>query len=98
VRYVVKQLTPDDAVMLIGITNEPWNCSLASLKSCYEKFLNFPSKMDFQTAVHAWRKGLESKRIFNFDASSLGDVTQNFTTGDILGSIDAYVDLRRRVM
>jgi IQ and AAA domain-containing protein len=97
-KYVVKQLNSQDAVLLIGTTNEPWNCSLTSLKSCYEKFLNFPSKMDFQTTVLAWQKGLEGKRIFNFKAASLGEVCRNFTTGDILGSIDAYVDLRRRVM
>lgn len=97
-RYVVKQLTVEDAVVLIGTTSEPFNCSLSALKSCYEKFLVFPSKLDYQTSVWAWKKGLELKRIYNFNASSLGEVTRNFTTGDILGSIDSYVDLRRRVM
>lgn len=97
-KYIVKQLTADDAVFLVGVTSEPFNCSLASLKSCYEKFINFPPKLDYQTAVWAWQKGLETKRIYNFNAASLGEVTRNFTTGDILDSIDSYVDLRRRVM
>lgn len=97
-KFVVKQLTAEDAVVLIGTTNEPWNCNAASLKSCYEKFLSFPTKLDYQTAMTAWRKGLEKKRIFNFDASSLGEVTRNFTTGDILDAIDSHVSLKRRVM
>jgi SpoVK/Ycf46/Vps4 family AAA+-type ATPase len=98
VKYIVRQLTAEDAVVLIGTTNEPWNCNPASLKSCYEKFLSFPTKLDYQTAMTAWRKGLEKKRIYNFDASSLGEVTRNFTTGDILDAIDSYVNLKRRVM
>lgn len=97
-RYIVTQLTVEDAVMLIGTTSEPFNCNLGTLKSCYEKFLVFPSRLDYQTSVWAWQKGLELKRIYNFNASSLGEVTRNFTTGDILDSIDSYVDLRRRVM
>lgn len=97
-KYVVKQLTVEDAVVLIGTTSEPFNCNLASLKSCYKKFLIFPPKLDYQTAVWAWRKGLETKRIYNFNAASLGEVTRNFTTGDILDSIDSYVDMKRRVM
>lgn len=97
-KSVVKLLTAEDAVVLIGTTNEPWNFNAASLKSCYEKILSFPTKLDYQTAMMAWRRGLEKKRIYNFDASSLGEVTRNFTTGDILDSIDSYITLKRRVM
>lgn len=98
IKNVLRQISPEDAVVLIGITNEPWNCNFSSLKSCYEKFVCFPTKLDYQTTINTWRKGLEKKRIFNFDASSLGEVTRNFTTGDILDSIDSCVNLKRRVM
>lgn len=96
-RKIVKKLTVEDAVMLISTTNQPWNCNFFPLRQCYEKIVTFPAQLDYGTALMTWNKGLQAKRIFNFDASPLAQVTRNYTIGDILDSIDNQVDLRRRM-
>lgn len=96
-KNIVKKLSPDDAIMLIGTTNQPWNCSYGLMRQCYERFVVFPPVLDYGTAVMAWNKGLQSKKIFNFDVSSLAKLTRNYTIGDILEFINQYVDLQRRM-
>lgn len=97
-KSVVNYLTNDDAVVLIGVTNEPWNCNFNSLLKCYEKVAIFPPRLDYGTTVKAWEAGLRMKRIYNFDVSSLGQVTREFSVGDILESIDSCLNVNRRVM
>ncbi|KAG5680638.1 hypothetical protein PVAND_010132 [Polypedilum vanderplanki] len=97
IKDIVKNLANDDAVMLIGVTNQPWNCNFRYLRMCYEKFAIFPPKLDFGTALKAWHTGLELKRIYNFDAISLGEVSRGFSVGDILDSIDKHIDFSRGI-
>lgn len=94
---IVKKLSGRDAVLLIGITNQPWNCNYVSLRKCFEKFVTFPGELDYGTALLTWQVGLRNKRVRDFDASALASVTRNYSTGDILEFIDGHVDLRRRM-
>ncbi|XP_070498782.1 dynein regulatory complex protein 11-like [Chironomus tepperi] len=96
-KNIVKNLTDEDAVKLIGVTNEPWNCNFLQMKQCYEKFAVFPAKLDYGTAVMAWKTGFKLKRILNVDVSSLAQATRNFSVGDILDSIDTWHALKDRV-
>jgi IQ and AAA domain-containing protein len=96
-KKVVKKLNKDDAIMLMGTTSEPWNCNFAQLRRCFERIVSFPPTLDYGTALMTWNKGLHSKRIYNFDASALAQITRNYTTGDILELIDRHVDLQRRM-
>jgi SpoVK/Ycf46/Vps4 family AAA+-type ATPase len=96
-KNIVKYLSNEDAVKLIGVTNEPWNCNFLQLRQCFEKFAVFPAKLDYGTAVMAWKMGLKLKRILNVDISSLAQTTRNFSVGDILNSIDTWYSLKDRV-
>lgn len=96
-RKVVKKLTSEDAIMLIATTNQPWNCNYGQLRQCFEKIVMLPPTLDYGTALMTWNKGLEMKKIYNFNASPLAQATRNFTVGDILDLIDRHVDLRRRI-
>lgn len=96
-KSVVKKMTNEDAVMIIGTTNDPLNCSFAQLRMCFEKIVMFPPTLDYETALMTWNKGLELKRIFNFNASPIAHVTRNYAIGDILDLIDKHVNLRRRM-
>lgn len=96
-RYVVKKLSSEDAVMLISTTNQPWNCNYFQLRQCFEKVVIFPPLLDYGTALMTWNKGLQSKRVYNFNASPLAQVTRKYTVGDILDLIDDHVDLQRRM-
>lgn len=94
---IVKKLTQEDAVMLMGTTNEPWNCSYGQFSKCYEKIICFPPTLDYGTALMAWKKGLQGKKIYNLDVSSLAMATKKFAIGDILECIESHVDLQRRM-
>jgi IQ and AAA domain-containing protein len=96
-KKIVKKLKNEDAIMLMGTTNQPWNCNFMQLRQCYEKIVAFPPTLDYGTALMTWNKGLRLKKIYNFDASSLARVTRNYTIGDILDLIDRHVDLRRKM-
>lgn len=96
-KNVVKKLKKEDAVMLMSTTNQPWNCNFGQMRKCFEKVVTFPPTLDYGTSLMTWKKGLREKRIYNFNASSLAQVTRNYTVGDILCFIDHHVDLRRRM-
>lgn len=96
-KKIVKNLTNEDAILLMATTNQPWNCNYAQLRQCFEKIVMIPPTLDYGTALMAWNKGLEIKKISNFNASPLAQTTRNFTVGDILDLIDRHVDLRRRM-
>jgi hypothetical protein len=98
VKAIVKNISSEDAIMLIGVTNEPWNSKLKQMKQCYEKIVFFPPKLDYGTALMAWNRGLELKGIVNFDCSALAQVTRDYAIGDILDSIDAYIQFQRMMM
>lgn len=95
---VVKKLNIEDAVMLMSTTNQPFNCNFGQLRQCYEKIIMFPPTLDYGTALMAWNKGLELKKIYNFDASALARVTRNYTIGEILEMINDHLNIRRRMM
>lgn len=97
VKSVVKKLTKDDAIMLMGTTNQPWNCNYVKLRQCFEKVVLLPPTLDYGTALMTWNKGLQLKRIYNFDVSSLAQATRTFALGDILDFVDHYIDLKRRM-
>jgi IQ and AAA domain-containing protein len=97
-KNVVKNLTVEDTVVLIGLTNDPSNCNFNSMRACYEKFVVFPPKLDAATASAAWKCGLRKNRIYNFDVSSLAQPSCSFSIGDILDSINSHLNLRRRMM
>lgn len=96
-KKIVKKLTKDDAVVLMGTTNQPWNCNFAKLRRCFEKIILLPPTLDYGTALMTWNKGLQLKRIYNFNVSSLARSTRTFSLGDILDFIDHFIDLRRRM-
>ncbi|CRL02257.1 CLUMA_CG015424, isoform A [Clunio marinus] len=96
-KYVYMNIKSEDAVMMIGTTNQPWNCSYAAMKQCFEKFITFPPQLDYGTALMAWNKGLRSKKVYNLDVSPLAKVTQDFTVGDILDFIEHFLNLTRRM-
>lgn len=96
-KKVVKKLTKEDAIMLMGTTNDPGNCNFGQLRKCFEKIISFPAKLDYGTALMAWNRGLYSKKIYDFNASSLAKITRDYSIGDILEIIDCHLNLRRRM-
>lgn len=95
---IAKKISANDAVLLIGTTNQPWNSNYVSLRACFQKFITFPAQLDYGTARMTWNEGLRKKKIYDFDDSALSAlamVTRNYSIGDILDFIDKHIDRQR---
>lgn len=97
IKSIVKKITKDDLVMLMATTNEPWNCNFGKLYQTYEKIYMLPPVVDYNTALMTWNKGLQDRKIYNFDATAIAQLTRKYTTGDILDIIEKHLNLRRRM-
>lgn len=98
-KRILRAVKPADRVMLLGTTNEPWNCAMAKLRKTFERILFCPGA-DYGTTLLAWRTALlrlaGTDRLMDF--SALAKVTQQCNIGAMLETVDRVVDLPRRVL
>lgn len=98
-KRMLKAIKPTDRVMLLGTSNEPWNCSVAQLRRTFERILFCPGA-DYGTTLLVWRTALlrqaGTDRLMDF--SALAKVTQQCNIGDMMETVDRVVDLPRRVL
>lgn len=52
---IVKNICPEDRVILIGTTNAPWDADQKLLQQTYNRFIYMP-KPDYGALSHAWRE------------------------------------------
>lgn len=95
---MLKQIKPDEKIMLLGTTSEPWNAAIGKMKKIYEKIILCPGS-DYGSTFLTWRTGtlnmIGVDRLTDF--SSLSKVTQYYGTEQILNAIQSTVNLKRRV-
>lgn len=97
---ILKALKPADRVMLLGTTNEPWNCAVARMKKCWERVLLCPGA-DYGTTLLTWQTALQ--RLLDngplrlMDVSALSMVTKQYGMEQMLSAAERVVDLKRRV-
>uniref|UniRef100_A0A182P6W8 Tryptophan--tRNA ligase, mitochondrial n=1 Tax=Anopheles epiroticus TaxID=199890 RepID=A0A182P6W8_9DIPT len=97
-KLIVKQLKPEDKVLLIGTCNQPWLAKVGPLKKCFEKFLLLP-RPDYGSTVLLWRYAL---RCFptvprDLDVSALAKVTVGYSAEQILRCTKEVLTIRRRM-
>lgn len=99
-KNLVNKITINDKVMVIGWTNEPWNCQFKKFRKCFERVICFPVKSNYATTMVAWMNGLVRKNVFDFNVCEISALTK-YTIGykvlDILETIDRVVTLERRM-
>lgn len=89
-------IKPDDRVMLIGTTDEPWVCKARAMKKVFEKQLLIPSN-SYTYAQSVWQMGIEQKLKADplFAITPLANVTREFTAASILTCIDRVLNEKR---
>lgn len=95
---IMKSFKPEEKIMLIGVSNQPWNGAMAKMKKVYEKNILIPAS-EYGSTLLTWRAGLMNK--FGIDKtmelSALTRVTTEYRTKQILDTCDRIVNMKRRV-
>lgn len=96
---ILKAIKPTDRIMLLGTTNEPWNCAVAKLKKTFERIVLCPGS-EYGSTLLTWRTALlrmeGTDRLMDF--SALAKVTQFYGTKQMLDTANRVVNLKRRVL
>ncbi|XP_035786413.1 dynein regulatory complex protein 11-like [Anopheles albimanus] len=97
-KMIVKQLKPDDRILLVGTTDRPWVAKVGPLKKCFDKFLIFP-RPDYGSTVLLWKRALLPFPSVprDLDLSALATVTKGYSPGQILRCAREVLTIRRRM-
>lgn len=99
---LVRSLTSEDRVMLIGVSRCPWECEQKGLTQTYQKFLVIP-KPDYGQRCTLWRElitakgGLITKWSDRFNLSGLSKVSDGYTAGSIRNAVELTLTERRLI-
>lgn len=95
---MLKKFKPQDRIMLVSTTNQPWNCAVAKLKKTFEVIL-LSNGSDYGSTLLTWRTALLAMEGVDrlLDLSALSKVTQFYGTKQILDTTNTVVDIKRRV-
>lgn len=93
---IVKNICPEDRVILIGTTNAPWDADQKLLQQTYNRFIYMP-KPDYGALSHAWRELLSqySGVHRNFDTGAMAKVSDGYTIGSVAGCIRDVITCKR---
>ena len=98
---LVRSLTSEDRVILIGASRCPWECEQKGLTQTYQKMLVLPTRPDYGFRHGLWKEliGARGGRITrwtdNFDLSALTKVSDGYTAGHIAHAVNITLTERR---
>ncbi|XP_058118426.1 IQ and AAA domain-containing protein 1-like [Anopheles ziemanni] len=99
-KLIVKQLKPEDKILLVATSDAPWLAKVAPLKKCFEKFLLLP-RPDYGSTVLLWQYALRRFGVGvprDIDLSALATVTRGcYSAGHILHCTKEVLTIRRRM-
>uniref|UniRef100_A0A182NPR2 ATPase AAA-type core domain-containing protein n=1 Tax=Anopheles dirus TaxID=7168 RepID=A0A182NPR2_9DIPT len=97
-KLLVKQLKPEDKVLLVATSNQPWLAKVGPLKKCFEKILLLP-RPDYGSTVLLWRRALARFPTVprDLDLSALAKVTTGYSARQILRCTSEVLTIRRRM-
>ncbi|XP_035898404.1 dynein regulatory complex protein 11 [Anopheles stephensi] len=97
-KLIVKQLKPEDRVLLVGTTSQPALAKVGPLKKCFEKFLLLP-RPDYGSTVLLWQCALRRYPTVprDFELSALAKVTVGYSAGQIMRCVREVLTVRRRM-
>lgn len=78
----------EDRVILIGVTNCPWDADQKLLQQVYQKFLMIP-RPDYSSRYCIWSYllGQYSAISWHFDISGMSKISDGYTAGKNINSI-----------
>lgn len=92
IKKIIKPITPDDKVLVLGITNQPFNAK-PKLKKAYERIILIP-RTDYGSLYLYWRQLLMAYHGVdrNINLSELALVTQTYPLPTIKALIEKILD------
>ncbi|XP_076288355.1 dynein regulatory complex protein 11 isoform X1 [Lasioglossum baleicum] len=95
---LVKNITNEDRVILIGTTSSPWDGDQKLLYQTYDKVIYIP-RPDYGSVSLVWRDLLHKYSGINrqFDTSVMTKICDGFTIGTVLASINEVMTTKRKV-
>ncbi|KAG7205430.1 hypothetical protein KM043_007423 [Ampulex compressa] len=95
---MVKNITNEDMVILVGTSNSPWEADQKLLYQTYDKVIYVP-RPDYGTMSLIWRDLLYKYSGINrqFDTSAMAKACDGFTIGPILAAINEVMTTKRMV-
>ncbi|KFB37815.1 AGAP011743-PA-like protein [Anopheles sinensis] len=99
-KLIVKQLKPEDKILLVATSDAPWLAKVGPLKKCFEKFLLLP-RPDYGSTVLLWQHALRRFGVGvprDIDLSALATATRGcYSAGQILRCTREVLGIRRRM-
>nr|XP_033333762.1 dynein regulatory complex protein 11 isoform X2 [Megalopta genalis] len=95
---LVKNITNEDRVILIGTTSSPWDGDQKLLYQTYDKVIYIP-RPDYGSMSLVWKDLLHKYSGINrqFDTSVMTKICDGFTIGTVLASINEVMTTKRKV-
>ncbi|CAG9811661.1 unnamed protein product [Chironomus riparius] len=93
---IVKNIAPEDRVMLIGVSNAPWDADQKLLQQTYNRFIYIP-RPDYGALSHAWRELLAQYPGVSktFDSGAMAKVSDGYTIGAVSQCIRDVITCKR---
>ncbi|XP_044269643.1 dynein regulatory complex protein 11 [Tribolium madens] len=93
---IVKNFSPEDRVMLIGVSSCPWESDQKLLQQVYQKFILVP-KPDYSSRYCVWSYLLSkySAISWQFDTSVVSKISDGFTIGSIVSTFEEVMTIKR---
>ncbi|KAK0171578.1 hypothetical protein PV328_005017 [Microctonus aethiopoides] len=95
---LIKSLTNEDRVIIIGTSHSPWDCDQKLLYQTYDKVIYIP-RPDYGTMSMLWKDLLYKYSGINrqFDTSAMAKICDGFTVGEVIRTIDEVMTTKRMV-
>nr|XP_012229664.1 PREDICTED: IQ and AAA domain-containing protein 1 [Linepithema humile]XP_012229666.1 PREDICTED: IQ and AAA domain-containing protein 1 [Linepithema humile]XP_012229667.1 PREDICTED: IQ and AAA domain-containing protein 1 [Linepithema humile] len=95
---IMKNITSEDRVLLIGTSNKPWDGDQKLLYQTYDKVIYIP-RPDYGSVSLVWKDLLYKYSGINrqFDTSALAKACDGFTIGTVLEAINEVMTTKRMV-
>ncbi|KAK0180478.1 hypothetical protein PV327_006116 [Microctonus hyperodae] len=89
---LIKSLTNEDRVIIIGTSHSPWDCDQKLLYQTYDKVIYIP-RPDYGTMSMLWKDLLYKYSGINrqFDTSAMAKICDGFTVGTVIRTIDEVI-------
>ncbi|XP_063603692.1 dynein regulatory complex protein 11-like [Penaeus indicus] len=94
---MLKNIGPEDRIVVVGTTNAPWNCDVKSMSSVYQKML-MVYRPTYGDRANLWRHLITKNGAQlspRMDIGGLARITDGFTTGHICSVVSQVVTEQR---
>ncbi|XP_018335988.1 dynein regulatory complex protein 11 [Agrilus planipennis] len=95
---IVKNFSPEDRVILIGVSSCPWDSDQKLLQQVYQKILVLP-RPDYASRYSLWKHllGQYSAITWQFDVSGMSRISDGYTAGAITKTVREVMTVKRMV-